>query len=101
MLNSSEREIYIIHRCLNANNCWHFNIYEQDNYKIFLKPEKSLFLGQHFSFYENLKFDAHLSQAWKKFQNLVKLYHLRRRVDNYRNSYSCTPEKDIWDFTLG
>ena len=27
MLNSAEHEIYPAHKCLNANNCWHFNIY--------------------------------------------------------------------------
>ena len=35
--------IYHANKCLNANNCWHFNIYEQD------------------------KFRAQLSWAWKKF----------------------------------
>ena len=24
--------IYPANKCLNANNCWHFNIYEQDNF---------------------------------------------------------------------
>ena len=27
MLNSTEHKIYPAHKCLNANNCWHFNIY--------------------------------------------------------------------------
>ena len=27
MLNSSEHEIYPAHKCLNANQCWHFYIY--------------------------------------------------------------------------
>ena len=27
MLNSAEHKIYPAHKCLNANNCWHFNIY--------------------------------------------------------------------------
>ena len=26
-LNSAEHEIYPAYKCLNANNCWHFNIY--------------------------------------------------------------------------
>ena len=34
------------HKCENANNCWHCNIYEQE------------------------KFHAQLSWAWKKFYNL-------------------------------
>ena len=34
------------HKCLNANNCWHFNIYERE------------------------KVHAQLSWAWKKFYNL-------------------------------
>ena len=38
--------IYHANKCLNANNCWHFNIYEQD------------------------KFCAQLSWVWKKFYNL-------------------------------
>ena len=41
--------IYHANKCLNANNCWHFNIYEQD------------------------KFHAQLSWAWKKFYNLWAL----------------------------
>ena len=28
MLNSTEHEIFPAHKCYNANNCWHFNIYE-------------------------------------------------------------------------
>ena len=31
MLNSIEHEFFPAHKCLNANNCWHFNIYEQEN----------------------------------------------------------------------
>ena len=27
MLNSAEHEIDPAHKCYNANNCWHFNIY--------------------------------------------------------------------------
>ena len=34
MLSSAEHEIYPAHKCLNANNCWHFNIYEHDKYSI-------------------------------------------------------------------
>ena len=29
-LNSAEHEIFPAHKCKNANNCWHFNIYEQE-----------------------------------------------------------------------
>ena len=25
--------IYHAYKCLNANNCWHFNIYEQDKFR--------------------------------------------------------------------
>ena len=32
MLNSTEYEIYIAHKYLNANYCWHLNIYKQDKY---------------------------------------------------------------------
>ena len=35
MLNSNEHEIYPAHTCLNVNNCWHFNIYEQDIFHAF------------------------------------------------------------------
>ena len=28
ILNSIEYENYLAHKCLNANNCWHFNNYE-------------------------------------------------------------------------
>ena len=27
ILNSAEHKIYSAHKCLNANNCWHFNNY--------------------------------------------------------------------------
>ena len=30
-LNSPEHEIYPVHKCKNANNCWHFNIYKQEH----------------------------------------------------------------------
>ena len=34
ILNSAEHETYPTHKCLNTNNCWHFNIYKQDKYNI-------------------------------------------------------------------
>ena len=34
MLNWSDNDIYHAHKCLNANNCWHLNIYLQDKYNI-------------------------------------------------------------------
>ena len=30
ILSSAEHEILSAHKCQNANNCWHFNIYEQE-----------------------------------------------------------------------
>ena len=30
MLNSTENEIFPAHKCENANNFWHFNIYERE-----------------------------------------------------------------------
>ena len=30
MIISAECKIYSAHECQNANNCWHFNIYEHD-----------------------------------------------------------------------
>ena len=30
VLNSNEHEIYPVLKCLNAEFCWHFHIYEQD-----------------------------------------------------------------------
>ena len=42
--------IYHAIKCLNANNCWHFNIYEQDKWKKFYnlqaRPQKQTF--EHF-----------------------------------------------------
>ena len=29
MLNSTEHEIILAHKCQNANICWHFNVYER------------------------------------------------------------------------
>ena len=40
MLNSTEHVIFPAHKCENASNCWHFNIYEQE--KIVLKAYLSL-----------------------------------------------------------
>ena len=37
MLNSTEHELYPVLKCLNANNCWHFNIYEQDKFRAQLR----------------------------------------------------------------
>ena len=34
MLNTAEHEIYYAHKCSNANNYWHFNIYKHDKYNI-------------------------------------------------------------------
>ena len=44
--------IYPANKCLNANNCWHFNIYEQN------------------------KFHTLLSWPWKKFYNLGQSFLL-------------------------
>ena len=30
--NSSKLFFYPAYKCLNANNCWHFNTYEQDKF---------------------------------------------------------------------
>ena len=30
LFSSAETKIYPAHKCYNANNCWHFNIYELD-----------------------------------------------------------------------
>ena len=34
MPNATKHESYQAHKCLNANNCWHFNIDEYDKYNI-------------------------------------------------------------------
>ena len=58
MLNSIEHDIYHAHKCLNANNCWHLNIYGHASEG--LKARK-VFVFQHFCFYESVKFHAWLS----------------------------------------
>ena len=30
MLNSAEHEMFPVHKCYNANNYWHLNIYKQE-----------------------------------------------------------------------
>ena len=30
MLNSTDHELVPAHKCLNANDCWHLNIYERE-----------------------------------------------------------------------
>ena len=42
MLTSAEHEIYPAHKCLNANSCWHFNIYKHDKYNIWETWSKKL-----------------------------------------------------------
>ena len=44
----------------NGNNCWHFNIYQHDNTSESLKIRK-IFIFQHISFNEQLKFHAESS----------------------------------------
>ena len=44
---SSEHEFYHAHKCLNANNCWHLNIYGHASEG--LKARKD-FVFQHFYF---------------------------------------------------
>ena len=45
MLNSAEHKFFPAHNCKNANNCWHFNIYKQENSILGLsESEKAVFL---------------------------------------------------------
>ena len=45
MLNSAKHEIFPAHQCINANNRWHFNVYEHENIILCLsEPEKAEFL---------------------------------------------------------
>ena len=43
--NINEHEIYHAHKWLNANNCWHFNIYQHDRPLRDGKQETTLFLS--------------------------------------------------------
>ena len=63
MLNSTGYEVYHAYNCQNA-----FNIYQHDKYNFweFESKKKSLFLRISI-FYEQLKFHAQLSWAWKSF----------------------------------
>ena len=61
MLNSVENEFFPAHKCLNANNCWHFNIYEQENSIISFSEPKKMLNFLRFYTYEHLKFHAQLS----------------------------------------
>ena len=45
MFNSTEYEIFPAYKCYNANNCWHFNIYELENSILGLsEPKRAEFL---------------------------------------------------------
>ena len=35
---------YHANKCLNANNCWHFNIYEQDKFRAQLSEDEKCFI---------------------------------------------------------
>ena len=61
MLNSAEHGIYLAHKCLNANNCWHFNIYYHDKDNIRETLARNFHFCRYFSFYEQLRFCAQLS----------------------------------------
>ena len=69
MLNSAEHEIFPAHKCLNANNCWNFNIYEQENSIISISEPEKCWISCDFYTDEHLKFHAQLSLAWKYFDN--------------------------------
>ena len=61
MLNSSEREIFPAHKYLNANNCWHFNIYKQENSILGLSEPKKPNFWIFFILMCIFKFHAQLS----------------------------------------
>ena len=42
----ASKYFYHVHKCLNANNCWHFNIYEQDEFHDELAWKQFLPWGQ-------------------------------------------------------
>ena len=61
MINTTEYEINYAHKCKNANNCWHFNIFSMINaISESLKATKD-FIFQLISFYEWLKFHTQRS----------------------------------------
>ena len=64
MLNSAEHEIFPAHKCYNAINCWHLNIYEQEkiSFQGYLSLKKAEFLDI-FIIMDILKFHAQLSRA--------------------------------------
>ena len=63
MLDSAKHEIFPAHKCQNANNCWHFNIYEQGKNSMIgiSEPEKKQTVLIFFTD-EHLKFHAQLSE---------------------------------------
>ena len=58
MLSSSETKIYLTHKFQNANNCWHFNIYEQDKLQALVILPHDFNLFGLLSIYEQFKFHA-------------------------------------------
>ena len=71
MLNSAEHEVYLAHKRLNANNCWHIlTTISMINTTSESLEARKVYIFQHCSFYEQLKFHTQLSLARKKFYNL-------------------------------
>ena len=46
------------HKCKNAINCWHFNIYLHDKKPSERLKTRNFFIYRYFNFYEQLKFHA-------------------------------------------
>ena len=53
MLISTVYEIYHAHKCYNANDYWHFNIYLQDKYNFWALSKKNV-IFLYFTFCEQL-----------------------------------------------
>ena len=67
MINSTENKIYPAHKCLNANILTFISTKNTTSERL---KARNFFIYPYFSFYEQLKFRAQLSWAWKKFYNL-------------------------------
>ena len=55
ILSSTEHELTLLTNVKKANDCWHFNIYEQDKYNIYYSINEYLYFSL-LNFYEHLKF---------------------------------------------
>ena len=61
MLEWAEHAIFPAHKCYNSNQCWHFNIYQQNKIAFYAYLSLKMLSFYYIFIYEHLKYHAQLS----------------------------------------